>query len=220
MSSIDHFPQLPDLFIFISTTTVYGLEKGEFIDESHFTNPTTPYAHSKFLAEKAVRKWCQARGVSWIILRLPLVVGPNPPGNLGAIRRAIARGRYFRIAGNTARKSIVLAEDVAHLIPHLEGESGIFNLTDGVHPSFAEIEAAIAEALNKRIPLSLPKAIVEIAGKAGNVLNHVGLPFPLTTARLHKMTATLTFSDEKARKELGWSPRAVLPYIEAGGLEG
>lgn len=34
--------------------------------------------------------------------------------------------------------------------------------------------------------------------------------FPLNSARLEKMTASSTFSSEKARKELGWEPLDVL----------
>ncbi|MCB9267860.1 MAG: NAD-dependent epimerase/dehydratase family protein [Lewinellaceae bacterium] len=219
LKGLGQLEQPPRQFVLISTVSVYGREKGEDIAESHPLNGSTPYARSKIQAEAAVQEWCEARGVQWAILRLPLVAGPYPPGNLGAIRRAIARGRYFRIAGNRARKSMVLAEDVARLIPRLEGESGIFNLTDGVHPSFMEIEEAIAFALNKRIPFSLPKGIVEMGGKAGDVITRLGLPFPLTTERLQKMAATLTFSDEKARRELGWTPRPVIPYIRKGGLE-
>lgn len=209
----------PHQFIFISTVSVYGREEGKDIDESHPLNGATPYARSKIQAEAAVQTWCEARGVSWVILRLPLIAGPNPPGNLGAIQRAIARGRYFRIAGNEARKSMVLAADVARLIPKLTGKTGIYNLTDGIHPAFAEIEDAIAGALGKRIPLSLPKGLVTAIAMAGDGLTGLGLPFPLTTGRLEKMTATLTFSDEKARRELAWRPRAVIPYIRAGGLQ-
>ena len=219
LKALEQLEQPPLQFILISTVSVYGREEGEGITESHTLAGDSPYARSKALAEAAVQEWCEAHGLHWIILRLPLVAGPNPPGNLGAIRRAIARGRYFRIAGNDARKSMVLAEDVARLLPRLEGKSGIFNLTDGVHPSFAEIEEAIAGALGKKMPLSLPKGLLRAAGKGGDVLNRLGLPFPITTGRLRKMTATLTFSDDKARRELGWPPRAVIPYIRNGGLE-
>lgn len=208
----------PDQFIFISTVSVYGLEEGEDIDESHPLNGSTPYALSKIQAEAAVRTWCESRCVPWVILRLPLIAGPNPPGNLGAIQRAIAKGRYFRITGNDARKSMVLAEDVARLIPQLQGKTGAYNLTDGIHPTFAEIEEGIAGALGKRIPLRLPESLVKILAKAGNGITGLGLPFPLTTERLQKMTATLTFSDQKARRELGWQPQAVIPYIREGGL--
>lgn len=209
----------PNQFIFISTVSVYGREEGQNIDESHPLNGATPYARSKIQAEAAVQTWCEARGVPWIILRLPLIAGPNPPGNLGAIQQAIAKGRYFRIAGNGARKSMVLAADVARLLPQLTGKTGIYNLTDGLHPTFAEIEDAIADALNQRITLRLPKGLVTALARAGDGLTGLGLPFPLTTNRLEKMTATLTFSDEKARRELGWRPRAVIAYIRGGGLQ-
>ena len=218
LAALERLPAPPRRFVFISTVAVYGRAEGEGIDETHALLGATPYARSKIEAEAAVRTWCEARSVAWFILRLPLVAGPHPPGNLGAMRRAIARGRYFRIAGNRARKSVVLAADVARLIGRLEEQSGAYNLTDGIHPTFAQLEEAIAGALGKRIPLSLPGWLVAGAGKAGDLLTRGGLPFPLTTDRLRKMTGTLTFSDEQARRELGWKPRSVLAFIREGGL--
>lgn len=38
------------------------------------------------------------------ILRLPLLVGTNPPGNLGAMIKGIARGYYFNIGGGKSKK--------------------------------------------------------------------------------------------------------------------
>lgn len=219
LRSLLAFGSLPSLFIFTSSVAVYGLQEGELIDEEHPTNPQTPYARSKALAEKAVRDWCEQNSVNWIILRLPLVVGPNPPGNLGTLRKAIGQRKYFRIVGNPARKSMVLAEDIGRLVPHLKGKNGIFHLTDGVHPSFAEVEDAIAHALHKGIPLSLPNGLARMIGKLGDGINSLSFSFPLTAERLHKIKATLTFSDEKARRELGWRPRPVIPYIREGGLE-
>jgi hypothetical protein len=39
-----------------------------------------------------------------------------------------------------------------------------------------------------------------------------GLNVPLNLRSLTKMTSTLTFSDERARKELGWNPSRVLDH--------
>lgn len=219
LHSLLTFRPLPFLFIFTSSVSVYGLQEGSLIGEEHPANPQTPYARSKALAEQAVREWCEQHNVNCIFFRLPLIVGPNPPGNLGALRNAIARRKYFRIAGNHARKSMVLAEDVARLIPQLKGKKGTYHLTDGVHPTFAEVEEAIAHALEKNIPFSLPGGLARLMGKLGDGICGLGVPFPLTTERLQKITAPLTFSDEKARRELGWRPRPVIPYIREGGLE-
>ena len=206
-------PELPKQFIFISTIAVYGVEEGKMIDETHPLNGKTPYAESKIWAEREIINWCQKNQVRYVILRLPLIVGKNAPGNLGAIRQAIKRGFYFSIKGNTARKSAVVAKDIATLIPNLEDKQGIYNLTDGTHPSFLEIETAIAQALGKKIPVSLPRPVVSGMSKIGDIFSWLGLPAPLTTNKLKKMTATLTFSDERAQHELGWQPGSVLEWL-------
>ena len=62
-------------FILISTVAVYGLNKGENIDEEAPLNATDPYGHSKILAEKAVIKWGVENKVKIVILILPLIIG-------------------------------------------------------------------------------------------------------------------------------------------------
>ena len=207
---------LPQKFIFISTVAVYGREVGEDIDENAPTNGKSPYAKSKIKAERAIRDWCSKNEVDCIILRLPIIVGKNPPGNLNSIINAIGAGKYFSIQGNHARKSMILAEDIANLIPNLKGKSGVYNLTDGIHPTFSQVELAIAMGINSRIRLKLPKSLVGFVAKVGDLLHYFNLPFPLNSDRLHKMTSTLTFSDNKARKELGWNSQPVLPFLEKG----
>lgn len=220
LKGLESLDQPPKQFIFISTVAVYGREEGENIAEDHPLNGSTPYAKSKILAEEAVMEWCQENKVDWIILRLPLIVGANPPGNLGKIIAAIQSGRYFKIQKNPARKSLILARDLANLIPNLQGKSGIFNLTDGQHSLFNEIEDAIAEGLSKTIKVEIPLGVVKWLAKGGDLAHQFNIPFPLTSARLLKMTQTLTFSDQKARTELGWSPNPVIPYLQQGSLEG
>lgn len=218
LKGLESCPTLPKQFIFISTVAVYGIEIGEMIDEGFPLIGNTPYAESKILAEKAVINWCEANQVKYVILRLPLVVGKNAPGNLGAIKRAINNGYYFSVKNNHARKSAVLAEDVAQLISSLMVRQGIYNLTDGVHPSFNEIEDAIAHALGKKIQLSLPKSIVSLLGNVGDLFSALGLPAPLTSDKLQKMTATLTFDDQRAKQELGWQPKPVVEWLRQDGI--
>jgi nucleoside-diphosphate-sugar epimerase len=207
LSGIEKSGFLPETFVFISTVAVYGLETGDSISEESPLKGETPYARSKIEAEQVVTDWCTKRGVKYVILRLPLVAGPDAPGNLGQIRKAIAGGYYVRIKGNKARKSVVLAEDVARLLPDLSGKQGIYNLTDGVHPFFSEIEDALSWEAGKAIRFSMPLFILRWAARAGDWFPF----FPVNSLKLKKMTSSLTFSDEKARRELGWSPRAAFP---------
>ena len=213
LTALETFP--PKRFTFISTVAVYGEEQGEDISEDCNLRGRTPYARSKIMAEKVVEKWCAVRNIPCLILRLPLVVGENPPGNLGAIWRMICMGTYLRIEGNSAKKSMVLAEDVAKLIANWEGTSGIFNLTDGVHPRFSDLEEAIAQACGKKLRWSIPFTLLRAVAKRGDQLRQLSVPFPLTTERLQKMTQTLTFSDQKAVEQLNWNPRPVLDFFKS-----
>jgi len=195
--------------IFISSVSVYGINEGENIDESYPLLATDPYGKSKIMAEAAITQYCKTDSINNSILRLPLIAGKNPPGNLGAMIRALKKGMYLSIGNAEAKKSMVLAEDVASLIPELFNKSGIYNLTDGYHPSFKELETSISFHLNKRNPLKINQSLANLMAKTGNLL---GKKSPFNTKKLKKIQSTLTFSDEKARKELGWKPHSVIDY--------
>lgn len=208
LKSLDEAPVMPKTFVFISTVAVYGLDTGENIDEGTPLNAIEPYGVSKIQAEKAIEEWCKKNGVNYFLLRLPLIAGENPPGNLGSMIAAIKKGYYFRIGEGKARKSIVLAEDVARFIPQLfsKGNSGAYNLTDGNHPSFADIENKIAQSINKKVAIKIPMQVARLIAAAGSFVPK----FPLTLRQFGKITSPLTFSDAKAQSELGWKPRRFL----------
>lgn len=213
LEALDAAGAPPRTLVYISTTAVYGQEEGERIPEEAPLLGQTPYARSKIEAEQVIQEWAQQRGVQVVILRPPLIVGPDAPGSLQAMRNAIRSGYYVRISGNSARKSAVLGADIARLIPTLGGKSGVYNLTDGEHPPFAAFEEAMAAAVGRPIRWSLPISLLHSSARVGDLLVRLGLPFPLHTERLRKMTGTLTFSDAKAREALGWHPTPVLPHV-------
>ena len=135
---------IPKQFVFISSVSVYGLEFGLNISENHKLQAEDPYGLSKIKAENIISEWCKKNNVICTILRLPLVVGPNPPGNLGAMIKAIENGYYVNIAGGKTRKSMVFINDVSKIILKASVVGGVFNLTDGYHPSFIEISNLIS----------------------------------------------------------------------------
>jgi nucleoside-diphosphate-sugar epimerase len=198
-------------FIFISSVAVYGVTAGQEISEDSPLLAKDPYGKSKLIAEELVQNWCRERNIDYYILRLPLVAGKHPPGNLGEMTNAIKSGKYFSIGPASAKKSMVLASDVARLITSIKGPSGIYNLTDGYHPTFKELEIKIAAHYGKNKPMALPLPIVKLLAYTGDLF---GKKFPINSARLNKIISSLTYSDRRARELLQWTPNPVLQSWE------
>ena len=154
-------------------------------------------------------KWCNKKNVVCTILRLPLLVGENPPGNLGAMINAIDKGYYFNIGGGKARKSMVLAVDVGNILIRASETGGLFNLTDGYHPSFFELSNAIAKQNRKSNPFNIPFFIAKTIALFGDI---IGDKSPLNSSKLKKISTDLTFDDNKAREILGWNSRSVINW--------
>ena len=197
----------PKSFIFISTVAVYGCDFGENITEEHPLNGNTPYALSKIQAEQFLIDWCEKHNVVLSIIRPSLIAGPNPPGNLGSMIAGIKSGRYFSIAGGKAKKSVLMVQDIANLVPLLTEKGGIYNLSDGYNPSFEELGILIANQLGKKKPLSIPYWLAKSMAVCGDAL---GKKAPINSDKLSKITNSLTFSIEKAKTQLGWKPLHVL----------
>jgi nucleoside-diphosphate-sugar epimerase len=208
--ALSSLPKPPKAFIFISTVAVYGVDSGELIPEDHPLNGTTPYARSKIIAEAWLQNWAKGNDILLSVLRLPLVAGSQPPGNLGAMLKGISSGRYASIGKADARKSIVWAEDIAHIVPQLAIKCGIYNLTDGYHPTFRELEHCIALSLGKKDPPRIPMSFAKGIAFLGDIL---GRRSPINSEKLEKITSTLTFDDAKAKKLLNWQPNKVLDKL-------
>lgn len=202
---------LPQAFVFISTVAVYGCSSGEQITETHPLNGSDPYALSKRMAEEYLQEWCDKRGVILSILRPSLLAGRQPAGNLKDMIQGIRSGRYVSIGGGKARKSILMAEDIARLLPLVAGKGGIYNVCDNHHPSFRELEELIASQLGKSLPANIPYWAAKSCALAGDCL---GRRAPINSSRLKKITTTLTFSNEKARRQLGWEPLDVVSHFK------
>ena len=201
---------IPSKFVFISSVSVYGLSKGTNISESFELLAKDDYGLSKIEGEKIVKTWCKKNNVKYLILRLPLLVGKNPPGNLGAMIKAIKNGFYFNINRGKARKSMVLADDVSKIILKASEIGGTFNLTDGNHPNFNQLSYSIAKQLNKKYIFNMPIFIAQLISKIGDIM---GLNF-FNSSKLNKIISDLTFDDLKARKTLDWKPNSVIENIK------
>ena len=211
LSALNVLSVKPKSFIFISSVSVYGLFNGQNINEEYPLLAKDPYGKSKIEAEKLVTEWCIKNDVVCTILRLPLIVGSNPPGNLGKMINGIKNGFYFNIAGGKANKSMVLASDVSKYILKASEKGGIYNLTDGYHPNFYELSYSIANLIGKNNLLNIPYLVSKTLALIGDRL---GKFFPFNSFMLSKITSTLTFDDTKARLAFGWNPNSVLKFYK------
>jgi len=198
---------IPKAFIFISTVAVYGRDAGEEITEEHPLLGDTPYALSKIQAEEYLQDWCKKHGVTLGIVRPSLIAGPNPPGNLGAMINGIKQGKYLSIGGGRCKKSVLMVQDIANLIPLLVEKGGTYNVCDSYQPTFRELETIVAEQLGKGLPPSIPFFVAKGMALVGDCL---GRRAPINSLKLKKITESLTFSNAKAVRELGWKPISVL----------
>lgn len=192
--ALDQSQSLPRDFIFISSVAVYGLSQGCAIDEDTPLAPATPYAESKAEAEHLLEEWCRDVGCTLSILRPALIIGPNPPGNLGALMQAMKSGCYVSLgSGPGVRKSVVAVSDIARAALLAIGKGGTYNICADTAPGFREIEDKLCELYGFRHPRSIPMWFVR--------------PFIPLSATLAKMTATLTFDNTRAKTHLNWIPR-------------
>lgn len=198
---------IPKAFIFISTVAVYGCDFGEDITEEYPLNGNTPYALSKIKAERYLENWCAVHHVRLGIIRPSLLAGPNPPGNLGAMIAGISKNKYFSIAGGKARKSVLMVQDIAQLIPLLVEKGGIYNVCDDEHPTFRELEKVISRQLHKPLPRNIPYWVAKILSVIGDCL---GAKAPINSSKLGKITKSLTFSNKKIKRDLNWQPLSVI----------
>lgn len=187
--------------IFISTIAVYGLDKGLNITEDYPLKGSSPYAKSKIEAEKEMLIYGVEKGINIVILRLPLITGKDPIGNLKMMIDGIKKGFYFRIGKGLAKRSLIASSDIGPLVLKLKGKKGVFNIADSSYPMIKEIDLFIGGLHNKRIKV-LPDFAVKLLAKIGDLFSF----FPFNTVKYQKLTNSLTFSNEKILKEVDWVP--------------
>lgn len=192
--------------VYISSVAVYGDKMTIPFREDDELLGVSSYAKSKIAAEKFLLNWSLENNIPVLILRVPLIAGKFAPGNLAAMIEAIRKKRYFSVARGESRRSMVLADDLAKYIVNNLGNNGVYNLSDGCHPSYRQLEKLISKQLNVSPPKEIPILVAKIAAKIGDVF-----PFlPINSLRLNKLICDLIIDDSKARNETDWHPKSVI----------
>lgn len=130
---LDRFLQLatvpPKMFLYMSTTGVYGDTRGGRVDESSPVQPRTDRARRRVSAEEMTRVWCTERHVRRVVLRVPGIYGPGRlPLDSLRLSQPVVRAHEAGISNRIHVDDLVEACYVA--ICNREAR-GVYNVTDG-----------------------------------------------------------------------------------------
>lgn len=197
-------------FVFISSIGVNGGETfARPFSAEDAASPHTPYAVSKHEAELALRQLAKDSGMDVVIIRPPLIYGPDAPGNFASLVKLLASGMPVPLASVTAnRRSFVYLGNLLDLIEtclvHPAAANNTFLVSDGEDLSTAALLRRLGSAMG--VPVRL-------------------VPFPVTLLRLgarvlgrsdivQSLCDSLEIDIDKTRDLLGWTP----PYAVDEGL--
>lgn len=170
--------------IFLSSVSVYGIEIGRDINITQKVSPKSGYGFSKVISERIISQFLPQK--KWLILRLPLVNGPNPKGNIKMALNIIESGKMILFRGNNAEKTILELED---LYTFILNESERFH---GIHQlkSYDIKFNTFIRSLSKEKVYYLPLVFLKIMILMAKI-------FKLSTKRntLIKIYSDLTFVD-------------------------
>jgi nucleoside-diphosphate-sugar epimerase len=187
--------------IFISSIGVDGAETfAHPYNESSCEAPHSPYALSKWEAEKMLRHMTDDAGMEVVVIRPPLVYGPGAPGNFKAMLQVVAKGIPLPLGAIHNRRSFVALDNLVDLIitciDHPNAANQNFLVSDGEDLSTTELLQRMAAALGKParllpVPLGLLKAGAMLLGKRDIA---------------QRLLGSLQVDISKTKEVLGWLP--------------
>lgn len=141
-------------FVFISSIGVNGAETTSTpFSACDAPAPHSPYAVSKHEAEEALGKVAAATSMEVVVIRPPLVYGPDAPGNFAALMRAVDRGLPLPFGSVNNRRAFIaidnLVDFVVTVLAHAPPLHGTFLVSDGEDVSTTDLLRHTALALRR-----------------------------------------------------------------------
>lgn len=188
-------------FVFISSIGVNGGETfGTPFTAADLAAPHSPYAVSKHEAELGLRQLSDKTGMEVVIVRPPLVYGPDAPGNFGTLVKWLLRGIPLPLGAVNNRRSYVALDNLVDLllrcIDHPAAANQTFLVSDDEDLSTTDLLRRMGQALGRPARLlPVPSAML----KLGATL--LGKP-----ELAQRLCGSLQLDISKTRQVLGWTP--------------
>ncbi|PMG42161.1 NAD-dependent epimerase/dehydratase family protein [Shewanella sp. 10N.286.52.B9] len=188
-------------FVFVSSIGVNGVgtydKPFNIYDKA---SPHNPYAISKYKAELGLKKLSVETGLEIVIVRAPLIYGPNAPGNFRALTSLINQFPFLPFGLTNNRRDFIAVQNLADLLitcaNHPDAAGHTFLASDGETVSIKDFTNAIAKGLNKRlIQLPVPVCLMYLAARL--VGKH---------AMAAQLLGNLQVDSSNAKEVLGWVP--------------
>tara|TARA_E500000331_G_C17201966_1_gene689667 strand:- start:113 stop:1096 length:984 start_codon:yes stop_codon:yes gene_type:complete len=197
-------------FIFLSTVKVAGETSPiDGFKESGPISPNDPYSISKYEAEQELLKIAQSSSMEVVIIRPPLVYGPNVKGNFLSLLKLAKRNYPLPLNSINNKRSLIfvdnLTDAIAKAVEHPKAANKIFFLSDEENLSTTELINKISTAFGSKARIfNVPQKYLDLFGKiTGN------------TEIVKRLTQTLTVNSTRIKSDLNWSP----PFQSDDGIE-
>jgi nucleoside-diphosphate-sugar epimerase len=162
--------------------------------------PRDAYGRAKLANERSLLTAAQETGLELVILRPPLVYGPNVKANFRALIRLAASGLPLPFAGIDNRRSLIFIDNLvdigarAAIDPAAAGR--VLLLRDTVDLSTRELVCRLAAGLGRRARLfAVPEAAFATLR-----------PVPALGPLVSRLTLSLQVDDSATRALFDWAP--------------
>jgi nucleoside-diphosphate-sugar epimerase len=157
-------------FVFVSSIGVNGYRSSQPFQESDVPRPDGPYAQSKLEAEQGLWALSRTSGLEVVVVRPPLVYGPECPGNFLRLLRLVDSGLPLPLAGVANQRSLIgvwnLSDFLIECALHTNAGGNTFLISDGQDISTTELVCRLAAGMQRPARLfRLPAVLVERAAR-------------------------------------------------------
>jgi nucleoside-diphosphate-sugar epimerase len=188
-------------FVFVSSIGVLGNESAaEAFCENTLPRPVEPYAISKHEAEQGLKGLAEESGLELVIVRPPLIYGPQVKGNFLRLLRLAAAGIPLPLGAVNNRRSFVGVTNVSEVLflcaVRPLGAERLFVVSDGHDVSTPELLGMLAARMRRpnrvfRFPTAPLRLLASAVGRA---------------AEYRRLTSDLRVDSRLVRSVFGWQP--------------